>query len=132
MSEAMNHLNTGKRHLLVQDIPAAVESLAVACEQFSEQHGETAGECAETYLYYGKALLEMARLESGVLGNALDGDEGSTESEESHDEEESPEEGEESQDDDKDAEKEKTEDEEKNETENKEDAEKEKDEDKKD
>jgi len=73
MSEAMNHLNTGKRNLLVQDIPAAVESLAVACEQFSEQHGETAGECAEAYLYYGKALLEMARLESGVLGNALDG-----------------------------------------------------------
>merc|ERR1712112_222839 len=71
--EAMNHLVAGKRHMLVQDIAAAVASLATACEMLSAEFGETAVECAETYFYYGKALLEMARLESGVLGNALDG-----------------------------------------------------------
>ena len=72
-SQALMSLVTGKRHMLVQDIPAAVSSLGEACELLSEEFGETAPECAEAYFYYGKALLEMARLESGVLGNALDG-----------------------------------------------------------
>ena len=69
----MNHLVAGKRHMLVQDIAAAVASLATACEMLSAEFGETAVECADAYFHYGKALLEMARLESGVLGNALDG-----------------------------------------------------------
>merc|ERR1712183_76097 len=71
--EASTHLATGKRHLLVSDVPSAVASLAQACELLSTQFGETAKECAESYLYYGKALLVLSRLESGVLGNALDG-----------------------------------------------------------
>jgi len=67
-------LASGKRHLLVSDIPLAVTTLGEACELHSNVFGETAAEMAEVYFYYGKALLEMARLESGVLGNALDGD----------------------------------------------------------
>merc|ERR1712119_62586 len=35
-------------------------------------YGETAFECGEAYFYYGKALLDLARLETGVMGN-LDG-----------------------------------------------------------
>jgi len=71
--EAIAFLTTGKRHLLVKDIPAAVSEFAQACELLSAAFGETGKECAESYYYYGKALLEMSRLESGVLGNALDG-----------------------------------------------------------
>merc|ERR1712179_719209 len=50
-----------------------VSEFAQACELLSAAFGETGKECAESYYYYGKALLEMSRLESGVLGNALDG-----------------------------------------------------------
>eukprot|EP00092_Neocalanus_flemingeri_P020360 GFUD01022058.1.p1 GENE.GFUD01022058.1~~GFUD01022058.1.p1 ORF type:complete len:382 (+),score=135.60 GFUD01022058.1:114-1259(+) len=71
--EATTYLVTGKRHLLVSDIPAAVSSLAQACELLSAHFGETAKECAESYFYYGKSLLELSRMESGVLGNALEG-----------------------------------------------------------
>merc|ERR1711872_162934 len=71
--EASTCLTTGKRHLLVNDVPAAAAEFAQACELLSAEFGETAKECAESYYYYGKSLLEMSRLESGVLGNALDG-----------------------------------------------------------
>jgi len=97
-AKALMALVNGKRHMLCQDIPAAVASLGEACELLSAEYGEQAPECAEAYFYYGKSLLEMARLESGVLGNALDGDGESEKSEEPEDDdmegEESPEDGE--------------------------------------
>jgi len=71
--EANSLLATGKRHLLVGDVPSAVSSLAKGCELLTSQFGETAKECAENYFYYGKSLLELSRMESGVLGNALEG-----------------------------------------------------------
>jgi len=72
-AEAYAALGAGKRHLLVSDVPSAVSSLGLACELLSSEFGETATECAEAYFYYGKALLELARIESGVFGNAMDG-----------------------------------------------------------
>jgi len=66
-------LSLGKRHLLVSDVTEAVSTLALACELLAKQFGDTNVECAEAYYFYGKALLELSRLESGVLGNALNG-----------------------------------------------------------
>merc|ERR1739842_195910 len=78
---AMEHFAQGKRHLLINDINSAVNSLQEACRMLAEIHGETAPECGDAYFYYGRALLEMARIESGVLGTALDGEDGSTDDE---------------------------------------------------
>ena len=66
-------LAEGKRDLLVHAIPDAVSNCSKACEIMAKQKGEMATEMAEAYFYYGKSLLELSRVESGVLGNALDG-----------------------------------------------------------
>lgn len=45
----------------------------ICCCCSSGKHGQMAEECCEAYYYYGVSLLELARLENGVLGNALKG-----------------------------------------------------------
>jgi len=72
---AANAFTIGKRNYIVSNLPLAVSSLGEACELLSKIHGDTAPECAEAYYYYGKALLEIYRLESGVLGDVIDVDE---------------------------------------------------------
>jgi hypothetical protein len=73
VKEAMGLLAAGKRNLLVKDTAAAVDSFALCCRLLGEQYGETASECGEAFYFYGIALLEMARMENGVLENVLDG-----------------------------------------------------------
>merc|ERR1712055_919724 len=73
LEHAKELLAEGKRDLLVHAIPDAVSNCSKACEIMVKHKGEMAAECAEAYFYYGKALLELSRVESGVLGNALDG-----------------------------------------------------------
>ena len=70
--EAFTHLAQGKRHLLVKDYQEAVTSLGTACDLLSKLYGDLANECGEAYFNYGKALLELARSETGVLG--IDGE----------------------------------------------------------
>merc|ERR1712112_247404 len=63
----------GKVHLENGDIHQAISDLSDACEIVSIEFGETAPECGEAYLYYGKALLELSKMEGDVLDNALNG-----------------------------------------------------------
>merc|ERR1712243_229856 len=54
-------------------VPEAVDDMAECCTIFAKEFGETDLKCAEPYFYYGKALLEMSRLEAEVLGHAMEG-----------------------------------------------------------
>jgi len=91
---AMQKMTVGKRDLLLQDPNSAVENLAEACEMLGKLYGETAQECGDAYFYYGKALLELGRLEAGVIDNVLDGDDSEENSEEDDDDEEEEDEAE--------------------------------------
>lgn len=51
MSSATELLASGRRDLAVREYTAAVENLAKACELLAKQHGDTADECAEAYLW---------------------------------------------------------------------------------
>jgi len=73
MEEANKLVGSGKRHLVMGDPVAAVNVLQEACGMLAKQYGDTADECGEAFLLCGKALLELARMENSVLGNALEG-----------------------------------------------------------
>merc|ERR1712112_38892 len=66
-------IQSGRKHLLLKNIPDAVSDLSEACEQLSNKFGDEAEECAEAFLDYGKALLELSKLENAIITNALDG-----------------------------------------------------------
>lgn len=60
MTEATSELSTssptellaaGRRHLAVKDFSAAASTLAEACEGLAKEHGDTADQCAEAYLW---------------------------------------------------------------------------------
>jgi len=85
--KAMSLLVQGRRHLLVSDVPNAIAALAESSELLGEHYGESADECAESYYYYGMALLEMARLDPDVLGDAVEGGEKGEDASDDDDEE---------------------------------------------
>lgn len=54
-------------------IDESVNNIGDACNIYTSKFGEFDAQCAEVYYFYGRALLELARVESTVLGNALNG-----------------------------------------------------------
>uniref|UniRef100_A0AAY4BTI5 Tetratricopeptide SHNi-TPR domain-containing protein n=1 Tax=Denticeps clupeoides TaxID=299321 RepID=A0AAY4BTI5_9TELE len=71
--EAKKLIGTGKRHLVMGDAVSAVSVFQDACGMLAEKYGDTADECGEAFFLCGKALLDLARVENTVLGNALEG-----------------------------------------------------------
>ncbi|XP_053739500.1 histone-binding protein N1/N2-like [Synchiropus splendidus] len=73
MEEANKLIGAGKKHLVMGKAVEAVSVLQEACGLLAKEYGDTADECAEAFFWCGKALLELARMENSVLGNALEG-----------------------------------------------------------
>lgn len=73
LEESKKLIGTGKRHLVMGDVVSAVNVFQEACGMLAERYGDTADECGEAFFLCGKALLELARMENTVLGDALEG-----------------------------------------------------------
>ncbi|XP_066548189.1 nuclear autoantigenic sperm protein isoform X3 [Amia ocellicauda] len=73
MEEAKKLIGTGNRHMVMGDVVSAVNVFQEACGMLAKKYGDTADECAEAFFLCGKSLLDLARMENTVLGNALDG-----------------------------------------------------------
>ncbi|XP_061636312.1 nuclear autoantigenic sperm protein isoform X2 [Phyllopteryx taeniolatus] len=73
MEEAKKLIGTGNRHLVMGDVVSAVGVFQDACSMLAARYGDTADECGEAFFLCGKSLLELARMENAVLGNALEG-----------------------------------------------------------
>uniref|UniRef100_A0A3Q3VM99 Tetratricopeptide SHNi-TPR domain-containing protein n=1 Tax=Mola mola TaxID=94237 RepID=A0A3Q3VM99_MOLML len=73
MEEAKKLIGTGNKHLVMGDVVSAVTVFQDACSMLAAKYGETADECGEAFFLCGKSLLELARMENSVLGNALEG-----------------------------------------------------------
>ncbi|KAM9832290.1 nuclear autoantigenic sperm protein [Neosynchiropus ocellatus] len=73
MEEAKKLIGTGNKHLVMGDVVSAVGVFQEACSMLAARYGDTADECGEALFLCGKSLLELARMENSVLGNALEG-----------------------------------------------------------
>ena len=65
------NLIAGRRFMKTDSFNQAVDVLSVSASLAAELHGEAHEETFEVNFLYGKALREVARVEDGVLTNAL-------------------------------------------------------------
>jgi len=63
----------GKRNMVCGEVPKAVSNFEEAVKLLVTNCGEMSRDCADAYFHCGGALLELCRMESNVLGSALDG-----------------------------------------------------------
>lgn len=69
---AMNKLmSDGKRNFVCKQPQLALDCFVELCEKLANFYGQESEKCTEAYLYYGKTLLEIGRIENGVLGHAV-------------------------------------------------------------
>jgi len=71
--KAQKTFQLGKKNLFLNKYDEAVSNIGEACKIYSEKFGELDAQCADIYFFYGRSLLELARVENTVLGNALTG-----------------------------------------------------------
>jgi nuclear autoantigenic sperm protein len=71
--KAQKTFQLGKKNLFLNKYDESVNNFGDACKIFSSKYGEMDPQCADIYYFYGRALLELARVENTVLGNALNG-----------------------------------------------------------
>lgn len=71
--KAQKTFQLGKKNLFLNKYDESVNNIGEACKIYSAKFGEFDPQCAEIYFFYGRALLELARVENTVLGNALNG-----------------------------------------------------------
>lgn len=71
--KATKLFQTGKKNLFLNKYDESVNNIGDACKTYASKFGEMDPQCAEVYFFYGRALLELARVENTVLGNALTG-----------------------------------------------------------
>jgi len=71
--KAQKTFQLGKKNLILNKYDESVNNIGDACKIYTAKYGEFDSQCAEIYFFYGKALLELARVENTVLGNALNG-----------------------------------------------------------
>ncbi|BFZ16934.1 hypothetical protein BsWGS_19973 [Bradybaena similaris] len=73
MKTVSDLMSQGKRSMVCGEIPQAVNLYEEAVQLLVKSCGELSRDCADAYFCCGSALLELGRMETNVLGVALEG-----------------------------------------------------------